>query len=221
VVALAWGLWALVVVGLVVALGIDQALRGIGRPDLVSVGGDALPYLLAMGSAATVGAVLAGRRPRHPVGWLLLAVGGSVIALGIADAYASYGLLARPGSMPGARWAAIYVDSSWILLSALLGFVLLLTPTGSLPSPRWRWWARLVVVATVVGLIFRTAPLDPPYQAVESGPVLVRDGRWPPWPGRASSAPSSWSCSACWSRPGRWWSASAGPAGPSASSCAG
>jgi hypothetical protein len=38
------------------------------------------------------------------------------------------------------------------------------------------WWARLVVVATVVGLTFRTAPLDPPNQAVEPGPVLVRDG---------------------------------------------
>jgi hypothetical protein len=173
---LAWGLWGLVLVGLVVALGIDQALRRMGRPDLVSVGGDALPYLLAMASAATVGAVLAGRRPRHPVGWLLLAVGVSVIALGVADAYASYGLLARPGSLPGARWAAIYVDSSWVVVSVLLGFVLLLTPTGALPSPRWRWWARLVVVAAVVALTFRTAPLDPPYGAVEPGPVLVRDG---------------------------------------------
>jgi hypothetical protein len=26
-------------------------------------------------SAATVGAVIAGRRPRHPVGWLLLGLG--------------------------------------------------------------------------------------------------------------------------------------------------
>jgi hypothetical protein len=146
-VVLAWGLWALVLVGLLVALGIDQALRRMGRPDLVSVGGDALPYLLAMASATTVGAVLAGRRPRHPVGWLLLAVGVSVIALGIADAYASYGLLARPGSLPEARWAAIYVDSSWVVLSTPLGFVLLLTPPGGCPRPAggggpgW-WWPR-------------------------------------------------------------------------------
>jgi hypothetical protein len=144
-VALAWGLWGLVLAGLVVTLGIDQALRRIGRPDLVSVGGDALPYLLALGSATIAGAVLAGRRPRHPVGWLLLAVGRSVIALGIADAYASYGLLARPGSLPGVRWAAMYVDSSWILPATLLGFVLLLTPPGrcrrpaGAGGPGWSW----------------------------------------------------------------------------------
>jgi hypothetical protein len=33
-----------------------------------------------------------------------------------------------------------------------LGFVLLLTPTGSLPSPRWRWWST-VTAATPVGLL--------------------------------------------------------------------
>jgi hypothetical protein len=174
--ALAWGTWALVAAGLGATLWMDGRLRGIGRPDLVSIGGDAVPYLLAMTSAATVGAVLASRRPRHPVGWLLLAIAVSVIVLGIGDAYASYGALARPGSLPGARWAAIYVDSSWVLLSTLLGFVLLLTPTGSLPSPGWRWWARLVGVAAVVAVTVRTAPLDPPYQAVDPGPVVVTDG---------------------------------------------
>jgi hypothetical protein len=174
--ALAWGMWALVVAGLGATLWMDVLVRRIGRPDLVSIDGDAIPYLLAMASAATVGAVLAARRPRHPVGWLLLAIAVSVIVLGLSDGYASYGLLARPGSRPGARWAAIYVDSSWLVLATLLGFVLLLTPTGRLPSPRWRWWARLVVAAAVVAVTVRAVPLDPPYQAVEPGPFLVQDG---------------------------------------------
>jgi hypothetical protein len=122
-----------------------------------------------------VGAVLASRRPAHPVGWLLLAIGVSVILLGLADAYAAYGLLARPGSLGGARWAAIYVEVSWVVLSTLLGFVLLLTPTGSLPSPRWRWWAWLVVAAAAVTVTVRSQPLDPPYQAV-AVPLLVERG---------------------------------------------
>jgi hypothetical protein len=173
--ALAWTLWTLVLVGFLVTVWLDSLLRRMGRPDLVSISGDAVPYLLAMVSAATVGVVLAGRRPRHPVGWLLLAIGVSVIALGVGDAYAAYGLLARPGSLPGAVWAALYVDVSWVVLSTLLGFVLLLTPTGALPSPRWRWWAWLVVVAAALGATLHTRPLDPPYEAVAI-PLLVEDG---------------------------------------------
>jgi hypothetical protein len=174
--ALALTLWGLVPAGLVGVLWLDGMLRRVGRPDLVSISGDAVPYLLAMVSAATVGVVLAGRRPRHPVGWLLLGLGLAVIMLGACDAWAAYGLLARPGSLPGARWAAIYVDVSWVVLSALLGFVLLLTPTGSLPSPRWRWWAGLVAAATVVAVAVHTEPLDPPYQSVA---VPLRFGHGP------------------------------------------
>jgi hypothetical protein len=171
----AWTLWGLMLAGLVLVAWMDGLLRRAGRPDLVSLGSDAAPYVLAMVSAGTVGAVVAGRRPRHPVGWLLLGLELSVIGLGIADAYAAYGLLARPGSLPGARWAAIYVDESWVVLATLLGFVLLLTPTGSLPSPRWRWWARLVVAAAAVGVLVNNQPMDPPYAAV-ARPLVVQDG---------------------------------------------
>ena len=170
---MAWAVWGLVGVGVLVVVWFDARLRDIGRPDLVSISGDAVPYLLAMASAATVGAVLAGRRPRHPVGWLLLGIAVAVIVLGFCDAYAAFGLLARPGSLPGARWAAIYVDVSWGVLSALLGFVLLLTPTGSPPSPRWRWWARLSIAAPVLGLLsWALVPFEEPLESV-ANPLAV------------------------------------------------
>jgi hypothetical protein len=52
---------------------------------------------------------------------------------------------------------------------ACLGFVLLLTPTGSPPSPRWRWWARVTAAAPVVFVVAVTLepqPLEPEYRSV-------------------------------------------------------
>ena len=65
VVLLAWALWALAMVTCLVIPWLDQQLRQAGRPDLVQW--DLRPGV-ALVSAATVGAVLASRRPRHPVG---------------------------------------------------------------------------------------------------------------------------------------------------------
>ena len=113
-----------------------------GRADLIQLTSDTAPPIVAMVSGATVGAVLAGRRPRHPVGWLLLALALSLTATGAAAQYLTWGLLVRPGSLPAARSVALYYPAIGFTALTLIGFLLLLTPTGSLPSPHWRWWAR-------------------------------------------------------------------------------
>src|SRR5436309_11359741 len=88
----------------------DHLLRQAGRPDLAPLAdGSVVAPVLAAVSAVTVGAVLASRRPRHPVGWLLLALGLSLNASGVASAYAAYGLLARPGTLPAAPSVALYL----------------------------------------------------------------------------------------------------------------
>ena len=169
---LAWALWVLTMLCLVVIAWLDHLLRRAGRPDLVQLGGGAVvaPVLAAV-SASTVGAILASRRPRHPVGWLLLALGLSLNGSGVAAAYTNYGLLARPGALVAARSVALYLPAMIVTALACLGFILLLTPTGSLPSTRWRWWARAAAAAPVLGVLVITLssqPLDQPYQAPES-----------------------------------------------------
>jgi len=171
--ALAWALWALTLVAFALMGWFDRLLTQAGRPDLALGTSDVPAFVLATLSATTVGALLASRRPRHPVGWLLLGLGLPVALSGVATGYANYGLMARPGSLPGADLAAVYHGVSILGALTCLQFVLLLTPTGSLPSPRWRWWAWFVGGAAVVALVTAMLlPLDPPYQVVPN-PMVV------------------------------------------------
>jgi hypothetical protein len=154
---LAWVLWALAMLGLAVVPWMDRLMIRAGRPDLAAlVPGSIVGPLLAVLSAATVGAVVASRRPRHPVGWLLVGFALSQTASGVISFYVAYGLLARPGALPAAQALARYYPATGAAALALLSLVLLLTPTGSLPSARWRWWA-FVTAATPVALVLVVA----------------------------------------------------------------
>ena len=149
----AWALWTLAMLGLVAIVWFDQLLRQAGRPDLAQLRGGGVAAILSAVSAVTAGAVLASRRPRHPVGWLLLAFGLVAQALSTAaEGYARYGLLAQPGALPGAEQVAALASATFVPGLSLIGFILLLTPTGSLPSPRWRWFARVAAALPVVFL---------------------------------------------------------------------
>jgi hypothetical protein len=177
---LAWVLWALTMFGFPMVTWLDYLLRRAGRPDLALWRPDVGPQVLALVGAATAGAVLAARRPRHPVGWLLLALGLLLVADGVALGYASYGLLARPGALPAADYVAVYLGRNAIPLAACLGFMLLLTPTGSLPSPRWRWWARIAAAAPLLALVWLTLqPLEDLFQSV-ANPLAMPGLAGPP-----------------------------------------
>jgi hypothetical protein len=118
-----------------------------------------LPFLVF----PLVGALIASRRPRNPIGWLCLAVGFLWMLIAMIDSYSFYGL-ARPGSVPFP--VGVYALSEWLWVPAvgLVGtYLLLLFPDGRLLSRRWRplgWLSGVVIVLLSATILLSPGPLQ-------------------------------------------------------------
>jgi hypothetical protein len=152
----AWLAWSLagLSVAMLAATGVLDALARTARSSVgwLTVGSvsDAVISSLFL-AFPIVGALIASRRPRIPIGWILLADGLLWMVLAVTDTYSVYGA-ARPGSVPfpvaigtlGNQWL-------WVPTIGLLGiYLILLFPDGKLPSKRWR---PLAVFSAVVILL--------------------------------------------------------------------
>jgi signal transduction histidine kinase len=87
-----------------------------------------------------VGALIASRQPRNPIGWLLCASGLLQSLNLLGTAYGEYSFITHPGSLPAA-FAITWLGSwAWMpSLALVLTFFPLLFPDGRLPAPGWRW----------------------------------------------------------------------------------
>ena len=97
---------------------------------------------------ATVGALLAWKRPGNPIGWLLSASGLAYAAAGFGAFLAHF-----PRTLPLAQWLGFL----YFLGIGLCVFVVLLFPSGALPSRRWRpvaWAAGAGLAGWVLGNAF-------------------------------------------------------------------
>jgi signal transduction histidine kinase len=113
---------------------------------------------------ATVGGLLGWKRPAHPIGWLLSATGLSYAA-------GAFGLLLQQFSRT--RLWGDWLGWIWLFGVGFVVFVLLLFPTGSLPSLRWRpvaWAATAGMAAWVVGNAFASTPA---YGSAPANPIGV------------------------------------------------
>jgi hypothetical protein len=89
--------------------------------------------VLAIGYSV-IGAIIASRLPKHPIGWICCAIGFVAALDHFAGEYAVYALLARPEALWGGQ-AMLWLQSwFWMLFVGLFVFLLLLFPNGRLPS---------------------------------------------------------------------------------------
>ncbi len=120
-------------------------------PSAVNFGGGPASGVLAVvfvGAFATVGALLAWKRPSNPIGWLLSAVGFAFAAGGVSLMLAYF-----PATLLLAHWFGWI----WLFGLSLAVPILLLFPTGQLLSRRWRpaaWAAYAGPLAWVLGNAF-------------------------------------------------------------------
>jgi hypothetical protein len=106
---------------------------------------------LAVGYSV-IGAIIASRLPYHPIGWICCAIGLIAAVDHFAGEYALYALLAQPHPLPGGRPMLWLQGWFWMLFVGLIVFLLLLFPTGRLPSTRWRTftWVSVAVISAAV-----------------------------------------------------------------------
>ena len=144
---MAWSVWA-VVLGIALATPLLMLLfHSVLGASPVTAGVELLGV-----ASASVGALVASRLPRNPVGWLFLTAGLLWTADQTAGVYAADAGVLAPGSLPGAIVAAWLQWSLWLpALVLLLGFTPLLFPNGHLPSSRWR------IPAFLLGTVGTTA----------------------------------------------------------------
>src|SRR2546423_1920153 len=89
-------------------------------------------------AVAVLGILIAVKRPANPIGWLSLIAGLFLGLWSFGEAYGVRALVSAPGSLPAGRAVASISNAVWPVPIALLILLLLLFPTGTVPSRRWR-----------------------------------------------------------------------------------
>ena len=119
---------------------------------------------LTLGTFMTVGTVIVSRQPHNTIGWLCCVAGLAGGLAGFSGEYARYALGPQGDWLPGGlamAWLNSWVGTFWAgLVPSLL---LLLFPTGRLPSRRWRpvaWACAVCVSAACVVQAVKPGPLQ-------------------------------------------------------------
>jgi hypothetical protein len=111
---------------------------------------------LAVGYSV-IGAIIASRLPNHPIGWICCAIGLIAAVDHFAGEHSLYALLAQSYPIPGGRVMLWLQGWFWMLFVGLIVFLLLLFPTGRLPSSRWRPFAWVSVAMISAAVIWSSA----------------------------------------------------------------
>jgi hypothetical protein len=139
---------AAVVLGtLVLALMIAEPPLALLARQSVNASNGSVPVWFSAAFGVT-GFVVAIRKPRNPLGWIILSVAGFWALSEDASFYVVAVYRLRHGGLP-LGWVALLAQPGWAAAIVLTGLIVFLFPGGRLPAPGWRrlLWAYLCVAA--------------------------------------------------------------------------
>jgi len=110
--------------------------------------------ILMMLGYGTVGALVASRIPRNPLGWLMLLIALGFVLVGLTSELVTYGYVTEPSASVPFLGLAVWL-SNWVFLVVFMPIplILLLFPTGRVHSTRWRWIPGAVVALAVIASV--------------------------------------------------------------------
>src|ERR1700733_4486312 len=142
---------ALVAGGLVLALVVvDVPLARLAHQSLNASGGSSPVWFSA--AVGVAGLVVASRKPRNPLGWILLGAAAFSSLSQDASFYTVADYRLRHGGLP-LGWVAVLAQPGWAVGIVLTGLAVLLFPDGRPPSSRWRWVLWLYLAAATLYLV--------------------------------------------------------------------
>jgi signal transduction histidine kinase len=163
---LPWVLWAIAIVVEIGTLSFAIVNRSFQEdPFFLGVA------LVMIAGYTTVGALIASRTTGNPIGWLLMMVGGGFLLAGLTDEYLQYAL--RRGIADAPLAVVMGWLTNWLFLFVALPvpWILLLFPSGTLPSRRWRPVA--IAIAVVSALLLLAVILNPGEIDVDAPPGVA------------------------------------------------
>jgi hypothetical protein len=152
---LAWSLCALTLLVMAASLVLIVLGWSMPLPQGVTPWRDQAVSLVGIVGAPILGSLIATRRPRNPYGWVWLGFGLSLALQQFALSYGAYALVA-PGLLVAPLTISRVLGLGNQVSLALAPFLLLLFPTGRLPSRRWRplAWISALSGVTIMVLVF-------------------------------------------------------------------
>ena len=153
---LAWALAGLSVVMFLASVVLYVLVRSSQEGPSTSSALSELLIFVTFLAFPLVGALIAFRHPKNPVGWICLVIGLFWMQTFLEDSI--------PGSGPYPVMTDALTQSLWIPPIGLLGiYLILLFPDGKLPSRRWRplaWLSGVVMVLASLVITFGPGPLE-------------------------------------------------------------